>query len=62
MIVLEFKTYAKPEQFKAVYEALIICCQLIGNNSIRLGIDGDVKSWFDLSKYCAIWAKKIDEC
>jgi hypothetical protein len=54
MIVLEFKTYAKPEQFKAVYEALIICCQLIRNNSIRLGIDGDVKSWFDISKYCAM--------
>ena len=57
MIVLEFRTYAKPEQFKAVYEALIICCQLIRKNSIRLGIDGDVKSWFYLSNDCAIWAK-----
>jgi hypothetical protein len=62
MIVLEFKTYAKPEQFKAVYEALIIGCQLIRNNLIRLGIDGDVKSWFDISKYCAIWAKEFDKC
>ena len=38
MIVLEVKTYAKPEQFKAVDEALIICCQLIRNHSIRLGL------------------------
>ena len=62
MIVLEFKTSAKPEQFKEVDEALIICCQLIRKNSIRLGIDGDVKSWFYLSKDCAIWAKEFDEC
>jgi len=38
MIVLEIKTYAKPEQFKAVDEALIICCQLIRNHSSRLGL------------------------
>ena len=56
MIVLEVKSYAKPEQFKAVNEALGIC-QFIHNKSIRLGIDGDVKSWFALSKDCAIWAK-----
>ena len=61
MIVLEFKTYAKPEQFKAVDEAIGIG-QFIRNKSIRLGIDGDVKSWFALSKYCAIWAKEFDEC
>jgi putative transposase len=61
MIVLEFKTYAKPEQFKAVDEAIIIC-QFIRNKSIRLWIDGDVKSWFDISKYCAIWAKEFDGC
>ena len=53
MIVLEVKTYAKPEQFKAVDEALRIG-QFIRNKSIRLGIDGDVKSWFDLSKDCAM--------
>ena len=61
MIVLEVKSYAKPEQFKAVDEALRIG-QFIRNKSIRLGIDGDVKSWFDISKYCAIWAKEFDEC
>ena len=61
MMVLEFKIYAKPEQFKAVDEAIRIC-QFIRNKSIRLWIDDDVKSWFALSKYCAIWAKEFDEC
>jgi len=57
MMVLEFKTYAKSEQFKAVDEASRIC-QFIRNKSIRLWIDDDVKSGFALSKYCAIcWAK-----
>ena len=59
MIVLEVKTYAKPEQFKAVDEAIRIC-QFIRSKSIRLGIDGDVKSGFALSKDCAIWAKEFD--
>jgi len=59
MIVLEVETYAKPEQFKAVDEAIRIG-QFIRNKSICLGSDGDVKSWFDLSKYCAIWAKEFD--
>jgi len=57
MMVLEFQTYPKPEQFKAVDEAIRIC-QFIRNKSIPLWIDDDVKSWFALSKYCAIcWAK-----
>lgn len=56
MMVLEFKTYAKPEQFKAVDEAIGIC-QFIRNKSIRLGIDGEVKSWLALSKYCAVGVK-----
>jgi len=56
MMVLGFKTYLKPEQFKAVDEAIRIC-QFIRSKSIRLWIDYDVKSWFALSKYCAIWAK-----
>jgi hypothetical protein len=35
-------------------------CQFIRNKSIHLGIDGDVKSGFALSKYCAIWDKEFD--
>ena len=23
-------------------------------------MDGDARYWFDLSKYCAIWAKEFD--
>lgn len=59
MLVLEFKAYGKTEQLKAVDEAIRIC-QFIRNKSIRLWMDGGAKSWFDLSKYCAIWAKEFD--
>ena len=59
MLVLEFKAYAKPNQFQSIDEAIRIC-QFIRNKSIRLWMDGGAKSWFDLSKYCAIWAKEFD--
>jgi len=59
MLVLEFKIYAKPSQFQAIDEAIRIC-QFIRNKSIRLWMDGGAKSWFDLSKYCALWAKEFD--
>jgi putative transposase len=59
MLVYEFKTYGKTEQFKAIDEAIRIC-QFIRNKSIRLWMDGGAKSWFGLSKYCAIWAKEFD--
>ena len=59
MLTLEFKTYAKPNQFQAIDEAIRIC-QFIRNKSIRLWIDGGAKSWFELSKYCAIWASEFD--
>ena len=59
MLTLEFKIYAKPNQFQAIDEAIRIC-QFIRNKSIRLWMDGGAKSWFDLSKYCAIWAKEFD--
>jgi IS605 OrfB family transposase len=59
MLVLEFKVYAKPNQFQAIDEAIRIC-QFIRNKSIRLWMDGGAKSWFELSKYCAIWAKEFD--
>jgi len=59
MLVLEFKVYGKPNQFQAIDEAIRIC-QFIRNKSIRLWMDGGAKSWFELSKYCAIWAKEFD--
>ena len=59
MLVLEFKTYGKTEQVKAIDEAIRIC-QFIRNKSIRIWLDKKAKSWFNLSKYCAIWAKEFD--
>jgi putative transposase len=59
MLVLEFKVYAKPVQLQAIDEAIRIC-KFIRNKSIRLWMDGGAKSWFDLSKYCALWAKEFD--
>jgi putative transposase len=59
MLVYEFKAYGKTEQFKAIDEAIKIC-QFIRNKSIRVWLDKEVKSWFDLSKYCSVWAKEFD--
>jgi putative transposase len=59
MLVLEFKVYPKPAQFQAIDEAIRIC-QFIRNKSIRLWMDGGAKSWVELSRYCAIWAKEFD--
>jgi putative transposase len=59
MFVLEFKAYAKPNQFQAIDEAIRIC-QFIRNKSIRLWIDGGAKSCFDLNKYCAVLDKEFD--
>ncbi|WP_445300281.1 MULTISPECIES: hypothetical protein [unclassified Microcoleus] len=42
MLTLEFKAYAKPDQFQAIDEAIRIC-QFIRNKSIRLWIDGMVE-------------------
>ncbi len=59
MLVLEFKTYGKTGQFKAIDEAIRIC-QFIRNKSIRLWMDKKAKSCFDLNKYCAVLAKEFD--
>ena len=59
MLVLEYKIHAKPNQLQAIAEAIRIC-QFIRNKSIRLWMDGGAKSWVDLSRYCAIWAKEFD--
>lgn len=59
MLVLEFKTYGKPYQFSAIDEA-IRTTQFIRNKSIRLWMDGQAKSWVELSRHCAILAKEFD--
>lgn len=59
MLVLEFKTYGKPDQFKAIDEAIRVT-QFIRNKSIRIWMDGGAKSWVELSRHCAIFAKEFD--
>jgi putative transposase len=59
MLVYEFKAYGKTEQFKAIDEAIRIC-QFIRNKSIRLWMDKEAKSCFDLNTYCAVLAKEFD--
>lgn len=59
MLVLEFKTYGKPNQFTAIDEGIRVT-QFIRNKSIRIWIDGNAKSWVELSRHCAILAKEFD--
>ncbi|MBD2328572.1 RNA-guided endonuclease TnpB family protein [Alkalinema sp. FACHB-956] len=59
MLVLEFKTYGKPAQFRAVDEAIRVT-QFIRNKSIRLWMDGQAKSWVELSRHCSLLAKEFD--
>lgn len=59
MLVLEFKTYGKPAQFSAVDEAIRVT-QFIRNKSIRLWMDGQAKSWVELSRHCSLLAKEFD--
>lgn len=59
MIVLEFKAYGKPEQFSAIDEAIRVT-QFIRNKSIRLWMDGQVRSWVELSRYCSLLAKEFE--
>jgi len=58
MLVLEFKTYGKLNQFKAVDEA-IRTAQFIRNSCIRLWMDIKGTGQSDLQKYCAVLAKNF---
>ncbi len=58
MLVLEFKTYGKSSQFKAVDEA-IRTAQFIRNSCIRLWMDVKGTGQNDLQKYCAVLAKEF---
>lgn len=63
MIVLEFKTYGKPQQFSAIDEALRTV-QFIRNKALRFWMDEPDVSKYDLNKYCAVLAKEysfVDE-
>ncbi len=58
MLVLEFKTYGKSNQFKAVGEAMRTA-QFIRNSCIRLWMDVKGTGKNDLQKYCAVLAKNF---
>lgn len=58
MIVLEFKAYGKASQRQSIDEA-IRTTQFIRNKSIRLWMDGQAKSWVELSRHCALLAKEF---
>jgi len=57
MLVFDFKAYRSQQQFDAIDEA-IRTCQFIRNKCLRLWMDGDAKSQYDLNKYCAILAEE----
>lgn len=58
MLVFEFKTYGKANQFKAIDQA-IRTSQFIRNKAIRLWMEGLAKSWIELSRHCALLAKEF---
>ena len=58
MLVFEFKAYGKAIQLKAI-DAAIRTTQFIRNKAIRLWIDGQAKSWIELSRHCALLAKEF---
>jgi putative transposase len=58
MLVLEFKAYGKATQHQSIDEA-IRATQFIRNKAIRLWIDGQAKSWVELSRHCALLAKEF---
>lgn len=61
MLVFEFKTYGKASQFKAIDEA-IRTTQFIRNKAIRLWVDGEAKSWVELSRHCSLLAGIVSFC
>ena len=61
MLVFEFKTYGKTNQYQAVDEA-IRTTKFIRNKAIRLWIDGQAKSWVELSRHCALLAFIVSIC
>jgi putative transposase len=58
MLVFEFRTYGKPEQFAAIDDA-IRTVQFIRNKCIRFWLDNPKVGKYDLSKQCAILAAEF---
>jgi putative transposase len=57
MLVFEFKTYEKSNQFTAVDEALRTGKFVFCNSCIRYWIDNKKVGKYDLNKYCAVLAR-----
>jgi putative transposase len=58
MLVFEFRTYGKPEQFAAIDDA-IRTVQFIRNKCIRFWLDNPKVGKYDLSKQCAVLAAEF---
>ena len=58
MLILEFKTYGKSSQFRAIDEALRTA-KFIQNKCLRYWMDHKGVSKYDLNKYCAVVAKEF---
>ena len=59
MLILEFKVKAKPQQFAAIDEA-IRTSQFVQNKCLRLWMDKEANSKYDLNKHCKVLAKEFD--
>jgi putative transposase len=56
MLIFEFKTYGKSNQFTAVDEA-IRTAQFVRNSCLRYWMDNPKMGKYDLNKYCAVLAR-----
>lgn len=59
MLIYEFKAKPKPVQQVAIEEA-IRTVQFVRNKALRLWMDEEKQSKYDLNKYCAVLAKEFD--
>ncbi len=57
MLVFEYKAYGSQQQFDAVDEA-ICTVQFVRNKCLRLWMDRDGNSQYELNKYCTILAEE----
>lgn len=58
MLILEFKTYGKAIQYRAIDEALRTA-KFIQNKCLRYWMDNKGVSKYDLNRYCAVLAKEF---
>lgn len=63
MLILDYKAVGKPEQYRAIDEALRTA-QFVQNKALRLWVDSkdstEKVGKYDLNKYCTVLAKEFD--